>query len=211
MSLSPVLGKSFRSRWKSRSLSSWVLGEWFRRGRTNLGSQFTSRHSTTRALIPPWHSTRPLVVVDVVIWNERSCWLCSEHHSFGKGNYMIQNMWYSCAWNGTNVYKRTRKKGNLKLWLILHRAGGWPIQNEFVSFCRSTVDMTVAEPGLSPDPRHPCLCTGPGQPATKRRPPPGHIYPLYLPTCSTAAPPTQAPARKSVLKYFIGTWLYFPF
>ena len=63
--------------------------------------------------------------------------------------------------------------------------------------------MTVAEPGLSPDPRHPCLCTGPGQPATKRRPPPGHIYPLYLPTCSTAAPPHPAPGRKSVLKYFI--------
>ena len=113
-------------------------------------------------------------------------------------------------WN-KRVHKRTRKKGNLKLWLILHRAGGWPIQNEFVSFCRSTVDMTVAEPGLSPDPRHPCLCTGPGQPATKRRPPPGHIYPLYLPTCSTAAPPTPAPGRKSALKYFIGTWLYFPF
>ena len=68
--------------------------------------------------------------------------------------------------------------------------------------------MTVAEPGLSPDPRHPCLCTGPGQPATKRRPPPGHIYPLYLPTCSTAAPPTPAPGRKSALKYFIGTFVF---
>ena len=125
--------------------------------------------------------------------------------------YRTCDMWCSCARNGTNVYvKRTRKKGNLKLWWILHRAGGWPIQNKIVSFCRSTVDMTVAEPGLSPDPRHPCLCTGPGQPATKRRPATWPLYPLYLPTCSTAAPPPPAPGRKSVLKYFIGTWLYFP-
>ena len=102
-------------------------------------------------------------------------------------------------WN-KRVHKRTSKKGNLKLWLILHRAGGWPIQNEFVSFCRSTVDMTVAEPGLSPDPRHPCLCTGPGQPATKRRPPPGHIYPLYLPTCSQPRTTASSTRKKKCVK-----------
>ena len=210
MSLSPVLGKSFRSRYKSRSLAEYL-------GRDCVEAEPIWGHNSLHVIHHPsphpslaQHPATSRSGCSYLKWKKLLTVFRTPFFWQGQLYDTEHVMLLISEWN-KRVHKRTRKKGNLKLWLILHRAGGWPIQNEFVSFCRSTVDMTVAEPGLSPDPRHPCLCTGPGQPGTKRRPPPGHIYPLYLPTCSTAAPPTPAPARKSALKYFIGTWLYFPF